>query len=138
MHAPVRAGDRRACGRSGCRLRQIDGERATREETALKYTTLGHTDITIPYDELDRITAIRADGSEIPIIAGGRFVHVGTPHHYHEAKPGETEEAFATRLAEELEARKVGWAPIPARFTHGVLGKYQKLVGSASKGAVLG
>ena len=38
-------------------------------------------------------------------IAGGRFVHVGTPHHYHEAKPGETEEAFATRLAEELEAR---------------------------------
>ena len=40
--------------------------------------------------------------------------------------------------AEELEARKVGWAPIPARFTHGVLGKYQKLVGSASKGAVLG
>ncbi len=38
----------------------------------------------------------------------------------------------------ELEARKVGWEPIPARFTTGVLGKYQKLVGSASKGAVLG
>jgi len=37
-------------------------------------------------------------------IAGGRFVHVGTPHHYHNARPGETEEAFATRLAEELEA----------------------------------
>ena len=37
-----------------------------------------HTDITIPYDELDRITAIRADGSEIPIIAGGRFVLAGT------------------------------------------------------------
>lgn len=36
-----------------------------------------------------------------------------------------------------LEARKEGWAPIPARFTTGVLGKYQKLVGSASKGAVL-
>ena len=38
---------------------------------------------------------------------------------------------------EELEARKEGWEPIPARFTKGVLGKYQKLVGSASKGAVL-
>lgn len=37
-----------------------------------------HTDITIPYDELDRITAIRADGSEIPIIAGGRFILAGT------------------------------------------------------------
>lgn len=37
-----------------------------------------HTDITIPYDELDRIAAIRADGSEIPIIAGGRFVLAGT------------------------------------------------------------
>ncbi|MDN4478853.1 dihydroxy-acid dehydratase [Demequina lignilytica] len=40
--------------------------------------------------------------------------------------------------AEEMEARQEGWAPIPARFTTGVLGKYQKLVGSASKGAVLG
>jgi 4-aminobutyrate--pyruvate transaminase len=38
-------------------------------------------------------------------IAGGRFCHVGTPHHYHNAKPGESEEDFATRLAEELEAR---------------------------------
>ncbi len=38
----------------------------------------------------------------------------------------------------ELEARRAGWEPIPARFTTGVLGKYQKLVGSASKGAVLG
>ncbi len=38
---------------------------------------------------------------------------------------------------EELAARRVGWEPIPARFTTGVLGKYQKLVGSASRGAVL-
>ncbi|WP_062298017.1 dihydroxy-acid dehydratase [Demequina maris] len=38
---------------------------------------------------------------------------------------------------EELAARQEGWEPIPARFTKGVLGKYQKLVGSASKGAVL-
>ncbi|WPB55151.1 aspartate aminotransferase family protein [Xylophilus sp. GOD-11R] len=32
-----------------------------------------------------------------------RFIHVDTPHHYHGAQPGETEEAFATRLAEGLE-----------------------------------
>jgi 4-aminobutyrate--pyruvate transaminase len=38
-------------------------------------------------------------------IANGRFCHVGTPHHYHNARPGESEEDFATRLAEELEAR---------------------------------
>lgn len=31
------------------------------------------------------------------------FIHVGTPHHYHGARPGESEEDFATRLAQELE-----------------------------------
>jgi 4-aminobutyrate--pyruvate transaminase len=35
-------------------------------------------------------------------IAG--FLHAGCPHHYRFAKPGESEEAFATRLAQELEA----------------------------------
>ncbi len=39
---------------------------------------------------------------------------------------------------EELAARREGWAPLPPRFTRGVLGRYQKLVGSASRGAVLG
>jgi dihydroxy-acid dehydratase len=39
--------------------------------------------------------------------------------------------------AEELEARKVGWAPLPPTYTRGVLAKYAKLVQSASKGAVL-
>lgn len=37
-----------------------------------------HTDITIPYDELDRIEVVRPDGSRIPLIAGGRFVLPGT------------------------------------------------------------
>lgn len=32
------------------------------------------------------------------------FLHVSTPHHYHGALPGESEEDFATRLAEELDA----------------------------------
>ena len=38
----------------------------------------------------------------------------------------------------ELEKRKVGWKPLPHKFTRGVLAKYCKVVGSASKGAVCG
>ena len=37
-----------------------------------------HTDITIPYDELGKITVIRTDGSKTDIIANGRFVLAGT------------------------------------------------------------
>ncbi|MBM7416509.1 MULTISPECIES: dihydroxy-acid dehydratase [Nocardiaceae] len=36
----------------------------------------------------------------------------------------------------ELESRKAEWAPLPPRYTRGVLAKYSKLVGSASQGAV--
>ena len=39
---------------------------------------------------------------------------------------------------DELEARKVGWEPLPTKYTTGVLAKYRKLVGSASQGAVTG
>ena len=38
--------------------------------------------------------------------------------------------------ATELEKRKAGWKPLPHKYTRGVLAKYAKLVGSASKGAV--
>ncbi len=37
---------------------------------------------------------------------------------------------------EELAERAVGWAPLPPRYTRGVLAKYARLVGSASTGAV--
>lgn len=37
-----------------------------------------HTDITIPYDEIGEISAIREDGEEICIIRDGRFVAEGT------------------------------------------------------------
>lgn len=37
-----------------------------------------HTDITIPYDELGELTAVREDGGRIPIIRNGRFVLAGT------------------------------------------------------------
>lgn len=38
----------------------------------------------------------------------------------------------------ELESRKQGWQPQPARYTRGVLAKYTKLVRSASEGAITG
>ncbi|MBK0420858.1 dihydroxy-acid dehydratase [Leucobacter sp. CSA2] len=38
----------------------------------------------------------------------------------------------------ELEARRETWAPLPPRYTRGVLAKYAKLVRSASEGAVTG
>ncbi|WP_149360290.1 dihydroxy-acid dehydratase [Lolliginicoccus suaedae] len=38
----------------------------------------------------------------------------------------------------ELAQRKEGWAPLPPRYTRGVLAKYAKLVGPASYGAVCG
>ncbi len=38
----------------------------------------------------------------------------------------------------ELEARRTDWAPLPPRYTRGVLAKYAKLVHSASEGAVTG
>ena len=37
-----------------------------------------HTDITLPYGELGEITAVRRDGTRIPVIADGKFVLEGT------------------------------------------------------------
>ncbi len=36
-----------------------------------------HTDITIPYKELGDITAVREDGTELPVIRNGRFAAAG-------------------------------------------------------------
>ncbi len=40
--------------------------------------------------------------------------------------------------ADELEARRTDWAPLPPRYTRGVLAKYSKLVQSAALGATTG
>lgn len=37
-----------------------------------------HTDITIPYDEIGEIAAVRADGTKVDILKNGRFVLPGT------------------------------------------------------------
>jgi dihydroxy-acid dehydratase len=39
---------------------------------------------------------------------------------------------------ETLAARREGWAPLPPRYTRGVLAKYAKLVHSAAQGAITG
>jgi len=48
-----------------------------KEDTSKAYMNC-HTDITIPYDELGTITAIKEDGSTIDIIRDGKFVVPGT------------------------------------------------------------
>jgi 4-aminobutyrate--pyruvate transaminase len=52
------------------------------------------------------------------------IIHVSTPHHYHGAHPGESEEDFATRLAEELEATILREGPetVAAFFAEPVMG----------------
>ena len=48
-----------------------------KEDVAKAYFSC-HTDITIPYDELDSIIAYGKDGKTFPIIQDGRFVLPGT------------------------------------------------------------
>ncbi len=52
------------------------------------------------------------------------FLHTMTPHFYHGALPGETEEAFATRCAEELETLILAEGPetIAAMFAEPIMG----------------
>ena len=51
---------------------------ALRKENPMEAYFNCHTDITIPYDELGELTAVRKDGSRIAIIREGRFVLPGT------------------------------------------------------------
>ena len=48
-----------------------------REDVAKAYFGC-HTDITIPYEELELLEAVKENGETIPIIADGRFVLEGT------------------------------------------------------------
>ena len=58
---------------------------------------------------------------DLPI---ANVLHTSSPHHYKEAKPGESEEEFSTRLAEELEALIQAEGPdtIAAFFGEPVMG----------------
>jgi len=51
---------------------------AKRKTNPLVAYTYKHTDITLPYDMLAEITAVKADGTKLPIIKNRRFVVPGT------------------------------------------------------------
>ena len=66
------------------------------------------------------------DGGPIAFIKDGDIVRI------------DTEKRTLDLLVDpaELEARRIGWEPLKHKYTRGVLAKFSKLVGSASKGAV--
>ena len=66
------------------------------------------------------------DGGPIAFIKDGDLVRIDIPNRRLDLLVD----------AAELEARKVGWKPLPHKYSRGVLAKYSKLVGSASQGAV--
>lgn len=53
-----------------------------------------------------------------------RVLHIGAPHHWREGRPGESEEDFATRCADELDAliQREGPETIAAFFAEPVMG----------------
>ena len=64
---------------NGKEMIAVENEKsATRNDDPLSAYTQKHTDITLPYEMLASITAVRADGSKQDIIRDGRFVVPGT------------------------------------------------------------
>ncbi len=68
------------------------------------------------------------DGGPIAFVKDGDLIRVDIPNRSLELLVSE----------EELAVRHDGWAPLPPRYTKGVLAKYSKLVHSAAEGAVTG
>jgi dihydroxy-acid dehydratase len=66
------------------------------------------------------------DGGPIALVRDGDQVRIDVPARKLDLLVDEA----------ELQRRRADWSPLPARYTRGVLHKYAKLVGSASRGAV--
>ena len=60
----------------------------------------GYHGVTVATASMTGLTANHADW-DLPLPG---FLHTACPHHYRGAEPGETEEAYSQRLADELEA----------------------------------
>ncbi|MFM6980760.1 MAG: dihydroxy-acid dehydratase [Micrococcales bacterium] len=69
-----------------------------------------------------------ADGGPIALVRDGDLIRVNIT----------TRSLELLVEPEELQARKADWAPLPPRYTRGVLAKYSKLVHSAAEGAYCG
>ena len=67
----------------------------------------GYHGVTVAAASLSGLVTNHRD-FDLPI---DRILHVDCPHHYRYAEPGETEEAFATRLADALEQRILAEGP---------------------------
>jgi len=64
---------------SGKHMVALENEVSCKRKTKpLEAYTQKHTDITLPYDMLAEITAVKADGTKLPIIKNCRFVVKGT------------------------------------------------------------
>ena len=61
----------------------------------------GYHGITLASGSLTGL-AMSHKGFDLPL-AGGRFLHTDLPHYWRNAQPGESEEQFSTRLADNLE-----------------------------------
>ncbi len=70
------------------------------------------------------ITGLPANHKMFDLPVNDRFKHVSTPHHYHGANPGESEDAYSTRLAEELDQviQREGPDTVAAFFAEPVMG----------------
>jgi dihydroxy-acid dehydratase len=66
------------------------------------------------------------DGGPIALVADGDRVRIDIPNRTLDLLVDDA----------ELAVRREAWVPLPPRYTRGVLAKYAKLVGSASRGAV--
>jgi len=71
------------------------------------------------------LTSLPANNRDFDLpLDGGRFLHVDTPHAYHEALPGEDDDGFTTRLAANLEELILREGPdtVAAFFAEPVMG----------------
>ena len=68
------------------------------------------------------------DGGPIGLLRDGDRIRIDIPNRTLDVLVDEA----------ELQERRASFEPLPPRYTRGVLAKYAKLVGSASKGAVTG
>jgi len=66
------------------------------------------------------------DGGPIGLVATGDRIRIDIPNRTLDLLVDEA----------ELERRRAAFEPLPPRYTRGVLAKYARLVGSASRGAV--
>lgn len=80
----------------------------------------GYHGVTIASGSLTGLPMVHRD-FDLPI---ANVLHTGCPHHYRNAEPGESEEAFSQRLADELEALILREGPdtVAAFFAEPVMG----------------